>query len=324
MPSRAHVDRETARDRPAIHPRSRPVSREDRVTRESPSRAAVHQEDRVTSQRHGRRAEATQRAGTASSTLVLPSIRQILSLAAPDTIATLSVVLAFAVASMSGVNSAVFIFPLVIPGLILGSFHGTGSGYRWRESVGINLATMLVLFPLLIIRQNTVRVPYLDFAHGTAYAAMLSTGAVLVALIGLAVAAAWISREDPESAAMLFLPAALLVPLLTSATEFAQLESALLVAGMIFVLSTLLTLIASVAPHTYVVFVAPFAIACEVLFVTLVRQDRIFPVGVNEAGMALFATVVVSAIALVVMLPSLSAWMGRVDRLCRVQQQTAA
>ncbi|MDQ3523605.1 MAG: hypothetical protein M3451_00930, partial [Chloroflexota bacterium] len=64
----------------------------------------------------------------------------------------------------------------------------------------------------------------------------------------------------------------------------------------------------------YVVFVAPLAVAVEVLFVTIVRQDRILPVGVNEVGMALFATVVVAAIALVVVLPSMSAWLSKVDQ----------
>ena len=91
------------------------------------------------------------------------------------------------------------------------------------------------------------------------------------------------------------MPAALLVPLLTSATEFARLEPALPVAGMIFAIATALTVVASMLPAAYTVFVAPIAVAIEVLFVTVVRQDRIFPVGVGEAGMTLFALVVVAA-----------------------------
>ncbi len=234
-----------------------------------------------------------------------------------------SIGLAFMVAFVTGANSAWFIAPLILPGLILGAFRGGGAGVRWRESVGINVATMLILFPLLIIRQSTVRVPYLDPAHGTIYAALASTSAVLVALAGLALASAWLAREAPETSAMLFLPAALLVPLLTSATEFARLEVALLMAGSIFFLATVLTLLVSVSPPAYVVFVAPFAVAFEVLFVTIVRQDRIFPVGVNGTGMALFAVVVLSAIALVVMLPSLSSWLSKVDRLRDPHQHRA-
>ncbi|CAN5803311.1 hypothetical protein BH20CHL2_BH20CHL2_06830 [soil metagenome] len=225
-----------------------------------------------------------------------------------------SIVFAFVVVSLTGANSAWFLVPLVIPGLVLGRFRGSGHGSRWRESVGINLGTMLILFPLLIIRQSTVRVPYLDMAHGTVFAAMLSTAAVVVALAGVALAAAWIAKEDAEASAILFLPAALMVPLLTSATEFAELRSALLVAGSIFTIATMLMFLASMLPPGYVVFVAPLAVAVEVLFVTIVRQDRILPVGVNEVGMALFATVVVAAIALVVVLPSMSAWLSKVDQ----------
>ena len=90
---------------------------------------------------------------------------------------------------------------------------------------------------------------------------------------------------------------------------------ALLVAGMIFASAAALTVIASLLPSTYLVFVAPLAVAAEVLFVTLVRQDRIFPVGAGQAGIALFAAVIVAAIALAVMLPGISAWMRQVEIL---------
>src|SRR5665811_117921 len=321
MQSRTPLDNEISPDRPMIAPERAMPELEDRVTSETPAPSANAGHDRVTFRGHSAVSHTARRAVPPASPFVLPNVRQMLSLVAPVLVASISLGLAYLVASMRGTSSAIFIVPMVIPGLILGALHGNGASNRWRESVGINLATMLILFPLLIIRQSTVRVPYLDFAHGTVYAAMLSTAAVLIALAGLAVTVAWISREDPESSAILFMPAAMLVPLLTSATEFAELDSALLVTGLIFVLAAILAMIASIVPPAYVVFVAPLAVAFEVLFVTLVRQDRIFPVGVNEAGMALFATVVVSAIALVVMLPSLSIWMSKVDRFRELQQR---
>lgn len=324
MPSRAPHNHEIVRDRPGRYPRTGEfVKDDDQVTRETPVLAPESNVDRVTSHRHVRHSvENSQIAQVAH--VVFPDARQVLSLVAPGVVMTMSIVLAFAVASMTGANSAWFLAPLVVPGLILGAFRGGGAGSCWRESVGINLGTMLILFPLLIISKSAVRVPYLDMAHGTVFAAMLSTAAVVVALAGVALAAAWIAREDAESSAMLFLPAALMVPLLTSATEFAELSAALLVAGSIFVVATILTVFASMLPSSYVVFVAPLAVAAEVLFVTMVRQDRIFPVGVNEAGMVLFATVVVVAIALVVVLPSLSAWFSRIDQLRLSNRQRMA
>jgi len=247
--------------------------------------------------------------------LVLPGWRHMATLAAPDLVATLSFMLAYVVASMRGEFSALFVLPLVIPSLILGAFNGTQVGQGWRSAVTVNLATMLVLFPMLVIRQSTVRVPYLDAAHGTVFAAVVSTIAVLVVLVGIALYVAWASREDPESAPLLFLPAAMLVPLLTSATEFAGIGNALPAAGLIFALVAGLTLVASMLPPVYTVFVGPVAVAAEVLFVTLVRQERIFPVGIGEAGMVLFASVVVAAIGLVVLLPAISAWIQQVEVL---------
>jgi hypothetical protein len=243
----------------------------------------------------------------------MPGWRHLVLVAAPDLVAALSFMAAVAVASLTGVASVLFVLPLIIPSLVLGGADRSLFGQGWRSAAAVNLATMLLLFPLLVIRQSAVRVPYLDGAHGTVFAAVISTMAVLVALVGVAAFAAWSARQDPESAPMLLLPAALMVPLLTSATEFARLQTAIWVAAMIFAAASALTLLASLLPPRYTVFVAPIAVAAEVLYVTVVRQDRIFPVGVGEAGMTLFATVIISAIGLVVIIPGLSAWMLQVD-----------
>lgn len=290
-------------------------SGDDQVTGEMPSGHEQSNADRILHTRFFNAAGAQPTARQRTPPLVFPGLRYMATLAAPDTVVALSFVVAFMVASVAGESSVLFVLPLVIPSIILGAFDRSWLGQGWRSSAAVNLATVLVLFPLLVIRQSAVRVPYLDTAHGTVYAAVLSTMAVLAGLVSIALFAAWASRQDPESAPMLLLPAAMMVPLLTSATEFARLDTALLVGGMIFAMATGLTLIASMLPPAYTVFVAPVAVAAEVLFVTVVRQDRIFPVGVAEAGMALFATVIIAAIGLVVTLPAMSSWMQRVDVL---------
>lgn len=296
--------------RPRRQPRIRP--REDRVTRQVPLQHRPT-EDRVTSTRLAAERATADEVVRPVPSLVLPGWRHMATLAAPDLVATVSFVLAFLVAMGSGGYSILFVVPLIIPSLVLGAFNGTQVGQGWRAAVSVNLATMLILFPLLVIRQSTVRVPYLDTANGTGFAAVVATLAVLTILVAVALYTAWTSRQDPESAPLLFLPAAMLVPLLTSATEFAALENALLVAGLIFALAAGLTLVASMLPPVYMVFVGPIALAAEVLFVTLVRQTRIFPVGIGEVGMALFASVIVAAIGLVVLLPAISSWMRQVD-----------
>jgi hypothetical protein len=302
-----------------------PRRHEDRVTHEAPA-ARRSDEDRVTRTAFAAAPAVAPVVGSAREprSLVLPGWRHVVTLAAPDVVAAGSFLLALIAASMVGESSVLFVLPLIIPGLILGSLDRSQMGQGWRASVTVNLATSLVLFPLLVIRQSTVRVPYLDFAHGTVYAAVMSTGAVLLALIGIALYTAWASRQDPETAPLVFMPAALVVPLLTSATQFAGLEAALLVAGMIFASAAALTVIASLLPSAYLVFVAPLAVAGEVLFVTVVRQDRIFPVGAGEAGMSLFAAVIVAAIAIVVMLPAVSSWMRQVEILWWYRTQEPA
>ncbi len=296
--------------------------REDRVTRKTP---VASTDDRVT--RTGFATDAPEQAiapARRRPALIMPGWRYVVTLAAPDLVATASFLLALVAATVFGSGSIAFVIPLVIPGLVLAGLDRSRVGQGWRAAVAVNLATMLVLFPLLVIRQSTVRVPYLDLAHGTVYAAVMSTGAVVAALIGIALFAAWTSRQDPETAALVFMPAALLVPLLTSATEFAALSVALLVAGTIFASAAALTVIASLLPSAFLVFVAPLAVAAEVLFVTLVRQDRIFPLGAGQAGVALFSAVVVAAIAIAVMLPAISSWMRQVDIIWQYRNQQAA
>jgi hypothetical protein len=65
-------------------------------------------------------------------------------------------------------------------------------------------------------------------------------------------------------------------------------------------------------------------VAAEVLFVTLVRQDRIFPIGAGEVGMGMFAVVVMAAIAIVVMLPAISSWMRQVEIIRLYQAQASS
>jgi len=77
-------------------------------------------------------------------------------------------------------------------------------------------------------------------------------------------------------------------------------------------------------PSAFLVFVAPLAVAAEVLFVTLVRQDRIFPVGAGQSGVALLSAVVVAAIAIAVMLPAISSWMRQVDIIWQYRLRQAA
>ncbi|HEV2128312.1 MAG TPA: hypothetical protein VGR22_06825 [Thermomicrobiales bacterium] len=227
--------------------------------------------------------------------------------------AAASIAGAAAVTAIMGVFTALFVIPLVVPSLILGAMDRSRIGQGWPAAVGVNLATMLLLLPTLVIRQSAVHVPYLTSEHGTMFVAVASTIAVIFTMVSIALVAAWASRQDPESSPMLFMPAAMLVPLMTSASEFAQLDVALAAAGTIFALTALLTLISSLMPPIYTMFVGPLAVAVEVLFVSLIRQDRIFPTGATPIGMALFGFVILAAIALTVLLPAMSSWMQRVE-----------
>lgn len=304
---------------PIHRPRRQPrrQRREDRVTEHLPTAAPGAAEDRVTRTRVAEQRElgVRHRQSRRPEPMVLPHWRQLATFAAPNFVAAASIAMAMLVAAVLGEYSSLFVVPLVVPSVVLGAMDRSRVAQGWRAAAGVNLATLLVLFPFLVIRQSAVHVPYLTGEHGTMFAAIASTLGVLGVMVAIALFAAWASRQDPESSSMLFLPAAMLVPLLTSASEFASLDAALAAAGMIFALSAMLTLVSSLMPPIYTVFVGPIAVAMEVLFMSLIRQDQIFPVGVAAVGMALFALVIFAAIALMVLLPGVSTWMQRVENL---------
>jgi hypothetical protein len=155
---------------------------------------------------------------------------------------------------------------------------------------------------------------------------LLATFTISVLLLLLALAAAWMSLDDPEYAGVLFLPAALLVPFFAGATEIVSLRLALIIAALVFLASSVLTVIASMLPGSYPLLVAPVALALEFLVLPLSDSVPIFPIGAGMASKLLFFVVLAATVGLTIAMPSLAAWVGSVRDLvksARTSPQTA-
>src|SRR5918993_4369360 len=95
----------------------------------------------------------------------------------------------------------------------------------------ITLLVTLVLMPVVALQASASRVPFVAISKGSAGPLLWFTLATLIALTGLWLFASFQSDEVPENGALLFLPAAVLVPAILGAPGSLDETSALTMLG---------------------------------------------------------------------------------------------
>jgi hypothetical protein len=212
---------------------------------------------------------------------------------------------------------------LFVPSVVL-AVMSSNPVHAPRQRVAIvNIATMAMVFPVLVVRQSVVRIPFVDGGNGTLLAPALATFAVIGLLILLAVACAVLSQEDPEYSGIMFLPAAMMVPLLAGQSDLVSLPSALLLAAAIFLVSGMLTIFASMLPGAYPTLIAPAAIGLEFVILTAFRKASLFPTGAGSTAKVLFFAIVVATLILAIVVPMVSIWTRQVTRMAQMQRISA-
>jgi hypothetical protein len=103
----------------------------------------------------------------------------------------------------------------------------------------ICLFSVLILMPVVSLQASASRVPFVALTRGSAGPLLWFTAASCVVLLGLWLFATYQSGDEPENAALLFLPAAVLVPAMLGAAggldegaALAMLGEASLLAGV--------------------------------------------------------------------------------------------
>ena len=211
---------------------------------------------------------------------------------------------------------------IFIPSVILALMSQDSVHLPRQRAAILNVATMAMVFPVLVIRQSVVRVPFVDGGNGTLLAPVIATVAVIGLLLLLALACAVLSQEDPEYSGIMFLPAAMMVPVLAGQSDLVSLPSALLLAIAIFFVSGLLTVLASILPMAYPALIAPAAIGLEFVLLTVFRNESLFPTGAGSMAKVLFFAVVVATLILAIVVPMLSVWTRQVTRLAQTQSMS--
>lgn len=318
--SAADVDVVYDDERPARPVRPANRQRRDRVTGTTIHAAAIPGDlvtgTRALPQRRSQPARARRpRGGNPAwrwTPIVMPSFRQIFEQALPTLVMAVSLVLGLLVIERAPFLEGVWALIVLVPSVAFYLSSDRHLRPMWRRSALMNLAAVGVFYPLLIVRQSYLRVPYVEWGNGTLTMPLAATLTVVGLLAAMAMAAAWMSQDDPEYAGVLFLPAVLLVPFFAGATEIVSLQTALVIAAAVFIASSVLTVIASMLPGAYPMLVAPVALALEFMVLPLSDSVPIFPIGAGTASKLLFFVVLATTVGFTAAMPSLAGWVRQV------------
>jgi hypothetical protein len=313
--SRPQPAQRPAAPKPTLHPAATRVDRDPALVQDIVTSMTMRPE--LASRRATR--EPRSRAWTWSPP-VFPQPMQMLDQALPNVVTAASAGLVLLLGTFSPLGVPLWAAGLFIPTVLLAILANGVTHLGWKRAALINIATLAMVFPVLVVRQSVVRIPFVDSGNGTLLAPSVATVAVILLLALLALACAVLCQEDPEFAGVVFLPAAMMVPLMAGQSDIINLSSALAIAAAIFAISAGLSVLASMLPGAFPTLVAPITIGLEFVLLTAFRDASIFPTGAGTAAKVLFVVIVVATVALASLAPSASGWIRQVTRLSQSRQ----
>ncbi len=299
------------------------------VTRPAAQRAPRARVEHVSSRRQmapvRRNAPPPARARSQNEMIVLPSPRQIAGQIVPSLVAAVSLWLSGHGAELlSPLGVPLWVIILLGPTLFLFLAANGLTHPFWRNAALANIATISIAMPILALRRFTIAVPSFEHGHGVLLAPVVASVAAVLVMVALALGIAIATREDPEYAGLLLLPAALMVPMCVGMSSESTLAGWLSASAGVYIAAGLATVVASLLPGTLAALVAPGAIALEFLFLTVIKRTPVFPHASGATALLLFWCLLVVVVSLLVLLPVVSQWFGRVDRRARAIEYATA
>ncbi len=308
----------------------RPPSRQDRVLEQPRMRASAVTGDVITSIRPSEhvsaprpRARRQRNPAWQWESIVMPQPRQMVVQAWPSLLMAISVLGTLGVIGFIPGGLPLWAPLILVPTLVLLLRADHARHPMWGRAALVNLAVVGAFFPLMIVRQSFMRVPFVEFGNGTLVMPVAATVLVVGGMAVIALAAAFLSQEDPEYAGMLFLPAAMLIPLFAGANEITGLPTALAILGVIYVTLGVLTIVASMLPAAFPTLVAPVALALEFFVLPVSEGAPIFPLGAGMSAKLLFFAVLAVGVGLTVAVPMMAVWVRQVRRIVQSGAGTA-
>lgn len=316
VPRRSRLPEQNRRARTSHTPRQQ-LQDDDQVER-TDLQASTLASDLVTGtsvRPHRYASSIGSRHGESGFRLAVPSLAVALAQLLPALVMAVSLLLALIVTQQTPSFEGLWAPIVLAPSALLFAFVDKEYFPTVRYGALLNLVIVGVFYPLLIVRQSYLRVPYVEWGNGTLRMPVISTMTIVVLLFTIAIIAAWMSQDAPEQAGTIFLPAAMLVPFFAGATEIVSLRTALIIGCAVFGISGVLIVVSGMLPGAYAMAVAPVTLALEFLLLPIVQDVPIFPLGAGIASKLLFFVTLVMTVGTAVAMPSLAVWVRSVRNL---------
>jgi hypothetical protein len=174
----------------------------------------------------------------------------------------------------------------------------------------MGLGSVLILMPIVALQASASRVPFVAVSRGSAGPLLWLTFATVLTLLGLWLFAAYQSDQSPENAALLFLPAALLVPAILGARGSLGEASVLAMLGEASLLAAAIIFIAVLGPARWRPVAGGAALGAQYLLLLALGRG---PVTGQDAGaiVPVCAVVLLAVTALLTVLTPLGALVSR-------------
>lgn len=175
----------------------------------------------------------------------------------------------------------------------------------------IHLALTLGLLPLLATEVSLLREPYVSLGRGTAAPAIVATIVTTSYAVVLAIATVLRFWREPDQAALVFLPAVLLIALALGQRSQIEIRQALLILGISMVVSALATVACQVLSRGIRLLVPPLVLLLTIAVLwTSGRGPTIGPTS-GEIVRLLYLVMLLVALLLVVAVPATALWLRK-------------
>jgi hypothetical protein len=177
-----------------------------------------------------------------------------------------------------------------------------------------NLVTTLAVMPITALAVTLARAPHVSLTAGSAWAPLLFTILICLLLTGMSIAFAIWSTDGPDEAALLILPAAMIIPAIVgirSGIEEVEAVRALGQAAIIAAASAVMSW--SLAPGLRA-FVPPLALGLQVVLLWLNGQGPRFASSSGQIVPLIFSVLFAAAVVMVIATSALAIVARQLER----------
>jgi hypothetical protein len=186
---------------------------------------------------------------------------------------------------------------VMVAGLVVSRDEGATLFTRGWAS---NLITALAIMPIAALAVTLMRQPHVSLSAGSAWAPLLFTVLLCVALTGMSIAFALWSTDGPDEAALLILPAAMIIPALVGIRGGIEEVEAVRALGQAAIIAAVAAVMSwSLAPALRA-FVPPLALALQVVLLWLNGQGPSFASSSGQVVPIMFSVLFAATVVMVV------------------------